>query len=371
MTIFTKGMEIDMRFLNCSSHWTNGKFVLGASLLALAISACGGSTGSPTATSTPVVVVSPPPAPPVISRPDTPEPAPIGPDFHPIGKGWELAWSDEFEGTALDTQKWDAQHDCSGGGNNEKQCYTERSDNIDVANGLLRLIALEESYTGPSNQDDTSQRTQPYTSGKIITRGLADWTYGRLELRAKLPEGQGSWPAFWMLAATDTYGSLWPLFGEIDIMEAVNLGARCDDCTGTDGENRTSNALHFGSPFPNNQFAGDRTQLADNSNPADGYHVWAVEWGEGVMHWFLNDEKYSTITNEAWYTDSDLNNPNAPYDAAFYLILNLAIGGNFPEPLNATGIANTTLPNQFLIDWVRVYQCSTDIEKGLACMDDT
>ena len=326
------------------------KFLLGAPFLAIALSACGGTTGSPTITPPPVVV-TPPPPPPVIQRPATPEPAPIGPDYHPTGKGWELSWSDEFEGTSLDPQKWSPQIECWGGGNDEKQCYTDRSDNVEVVNGLLRLIALEESFTGPNRADDQTQRTQPYTSGKVLTRGLADWTYGRFEMRAKLPEGQGAWPAFWMLAASDTYGTLWPLSGEIDIMEAVNLGARCDECTGTDGENRTN--------------------LADNSNPADGYHVWAVEWGEGVMHWFLNGEKYSTITHDQWYTDADLNNPNAPFDDAFYLILNFAIGGNYPEPLNATGIADSTLPNQFLIDWVRVYQCSTDMNTGLACMDES
>lgn len=344
------------------------KLYCGVLFAAIALSACGGTTGSPTVTTLPVVV-SPPPAPPVITRPETPDPAPIGPDFHPVGKGWSLTWSDEFDGTALDPQKWASQLECWGGGNNEKQCYTQRTDNVEVVNGLLRLIALEESYTGPNRADDTTQTTQPYTSGKVLTRGLADWTYGRFEFRAKLPEGQGAWPAFWMLGATETYGDTWPLYGEIDIMEAINLGARCDTCSGSDGENRTSAAIHYGSEFPNNQYVSERTQLDDNSNPADGYHVWAVEWGEGLVQWFLDGELYYTTTNDMWYTDGDLTNPNAPFDASFYLILNLAIGGNYPEPLNEMGIAETVAPNQFLIDWVRVYQCSSDLEKGLACMD--
>jgi len=151
-----------------------------------------------------------------------------------------------------------------------------------------------------------------------------------------------------LMETTNTYGESWPLTGEIDIMESVNLGARCDDCTGDDGENRTSNALHFGSLFPNNQHVGDRTTLIDETNPAEDYHVWAVEWGEGIMKWFLDGQHYSTIT--------------------FYIIINLAIGGNYPEPLNEGGIADETLPNQLLVDWVRVYQCTEDLDTGLSCM---
>jgi beta-glucanase (GH16 family) len=349
---------------------TISSLFLSAALCSGLLAACGGSSSS--SNPTPVSVIPPPPPPPpppVIKRPQTPVAAPNGPDFLPAEKGWELVWSDEFDGTSLDATKWSMEHACWGGGNNEKQCYTDRADNVEVVNGLLRIVALEERFTGPDFPGDTQQKTQPYTSGKVITRNLADWTYGRFSFRAKLPEGQGSWPAFWMLAATDTYGTTWPLSGEIDIMEAVNLGARCDTCSGTDGENRTSNAIHFGSEFPNNQYVDNRTELADKSNPADGYHVWAVEWGKGVMHWYLDGVKYSTIRNDQWYTDAAPNNPNAPFDAAFYLIINLAIGGNYPEPLNATGIADETLPNQLLVDWVRVHQCSTDKEDGLACMD--
>jgi len=319
--------------------------------------ACSGGNGATNSSISPLGEATPRPTmqAPVIERPSIPSRATTGPDFHPTGNGWDLSWSDEFEGTKIDIQKWSLEHACWGGGNNEKQCYTDRTDNVGVVNGLLRIVALKETFTGPDLPGDTQQKTQPYTSGKLISKDLADWKYGRFEFRAKLPEGQGSWPAFWMLAATDKYGTSWPLTGEIDIMEAVNLGARCDECTGRDGENRTSNALHFGSLFPNNEHTGDRTSLADLSNPSDGYHVWALEWGEGLMHWY-------------WYTDAAPDNINAPFDAPFYLIINLAIGGNYPEPLNAGGIVDETLPNQLLVDWVRVYQCTEDLEKGLACM---
>lgn len=336
--------------------------------MALCLSACGGGTSS-TSQAAPVVVSPPTPAPIVtITRPEVPSAAPSGPDFHPVNKGWVLEWSDEFDTAALDQSKWSQEHACWGGGNNEKQCYTDRIDNVEVINGLLRIVALEETFTGPDFPGDTQQKTQPYTSGKVLSKGLADWKYGRIELRGKLPEGQGTWPAFWMLAAGDAYGNTWPLSGEIDIMESVNLGARCDDCTGSDGENRTSSALHFGNTFPDNRSTGGRTMLLDDTNPADAYHVWAIEWGQGVIKWFLDGELYSSKTNDTWFTSAAPDNVDAPFDQAFYLIINLAIGGNFPEPLNETGIADDSLPNQLLVDYVRVYQCGEDLETGLACM---
>ena len=345
----------------------NKIFTLSITIIA-ALSACGGN--SENIAPPPITVVTPPvvTTPPGVNRPAMPEAAPDGPSYHPLNKGWELIWSDEFDGPSINTNNWNLKNECWGGGNNEKQCYTDRDDNIEIVNGLMRLVALEETFTGPNNDWDSTQNTQPYTSGKITTEGLQAWTYGRMEFRAKLPEGQGSWPAFWMLGASNTYGDSWPLKGEIDIMEAVNLGARCDECTGTDGENRTVYALHFGSQWPNNSLIDGRTHLADNSNPADNYHVWAIEWGKGVIKWFLNGELYGTVRNNQWYTDGAPDNINAPYDQPFYLILNLAIGGNFPEPLNDTGISDDTIPNQFLIDWVRVYQCSTDLVDGLECM---
>lgn len=343
---------------------------LGLGAVSLLLAACGGGSS---ATSAPAPVVVTPPSPPVVTaapeRPPVPSAAPEGPDFHPAGKGWALTWSDEFDGAALDSDKWNSVTECWGGGNDEKQCYTDRADNVELINGLLRIVALDENFTGPNNAGDQSQRTQPYTSGKVLTQGLANWRYGRIELRGKLPEGQGTWPAFWMLGGSGVYGDTWPLYGEIDIMEAVNLGARCDECTGTDGENRTTSALHFGNNFPDNRSTGDSTTLTNQANPADNYHVWAVEWGEGLIKWFLDGALYSTKTNDQWFTSAAPDNVNAPFDESFYLILNLAIGGNYPEPLNETGIAESSLPNQLLVDWVRVYQCEEDMETGLACME--
>ncbi|MEM9839460.1 MAG: glycoside hydrolase family 16 protein [Pseudomonadota bacterium] len=350
-----------------------------AALMSVLAACSGGGSGSSSAPSNAPVSGSPPPPPPppVIERPAVPDPAPNGPDFHPTGKGWSLVWSDEFDGTELDEAKWSPEEACWGGGNNEKQCYTARTDNVEVVNGLLRLIALEEEYTGRTEPiewqtGNNATNTQPYTSGKVRTLGgRGDWTYGRFSMRAKLPAGQGTWPAFWMLPASDTYGNLWPLNGEMDIMEAVNLTASCNTCTGASGENRTSSAIHFGSEWPSNTFIDERTDLPGAVNPSDGYHVYSMEWGEGIMQFFVDDELHFTVQNFEWYTDhpAGAGNDNAPFDAPFYLIINLAIGGNFPEPLNDLGIAETALPAQLLVDWVRVYECTPDPETGLSCME--
>lgn len=338
-------------------------------LILMSAGACGGGGGT-TMPGAPTATVSPPPSPPPPVQTD-PDPAPAGPDFLPVGKGWQLAWSDEFDGTELDRTKWAPEESCWGGGNQERQCYTDRTDNIQVVNGLLRLIAQEETFTGPEfppefNQSSTA--TQPYTSGKVRTRGLADWTYGRVSARMKLPAGQGTWPAFWMLPTENHYGN-WPLSGEIDVMEAVNLGANCDDCSGA-FEDRVYGTLHFGDPFPDNKQFGDRTILPNGALPQDGYHVYSVEWGEGQFDWYVDDVHYHSAISSDWYTSAATadGNPFAPFDRAFYLMFNLAAGGTWPENANENTFDPAAFPSELLVDWVRVYECAPDPGTGRACM---
>lgn len=286
--------------------------------------------------------------------------------------GWQLVWSDDFIGSSLDPAKWQAEESCWGGGNNEWQCYTDRSENISLADGLLRITARKEEWTGPSGDRSTNSKgvsTKPYTSGKIITRHLSDWTYGRISARMKLPRGQGTWPAFWMMPSEDYYGG-WPLSGEIDIMEAVNLGAPCPDC-GSDGvESRIQGALHYGGRWPENKFTHQRESLPDGGNPADTFNVYSVEWGQGLIRWYVNEKPFFEMTEADWYTDADgtAERPQAPFDRPFYLILNLAVGGNLAHNQNAGGVDEKAFPAEFLVDWVRVYQCREDLETGLACM---
>ena len=142
-------------------------------------------------------------------------------------KGWELVWNDEFEADDLDLKKWEFEENCWGGGNNELQCYTSRSENLFIQNGYLIIRAKKETFTGPSEPIDWNSnapdKSLPYTSARIRTKNKGDWRYGRFEVRALLPEGKGIWPAIWMLPTESKYGG-WAASGEIDIMEAINLG---------------------------------------------------------------------------------------------------------------------------------------------------
>jgi beta-glucanase (GH16 family) len=174
-----------------------------------------------------------------------------------------------------------------------------------------------------------------------------------------------------MMPANSVYGG-WPLSGEIDILEGVNLGATCETCTGGVGENRMISAIHFGDYAPKNKLHDTRVALPSNALPSDEFHIWTLEWGEGVMRFYLDGRKYWERTSADWETASPLakSNPVAPFDQPFYIMANLAIGGGLSEKNNDKGVASNVTPAAFLIDWIRIYQCSSDKEKGLACMQD-
>ena len=290
------------------------------------------------------------------------------------GQGWTLVWSDEFDGDRLDPKKWKPEKSCWGGGNYERQCYTGRKENILVKDGLLHLMAREERFTGPDRPPEIAampnpNKTQPFTSGKVRTRGLASWKYGKVEFRAKPPKGQGTWPAVWMMPADDHYGG-WPLSGEIDILEGVNLGARCSECKGNVGENRMLSAIHFGDKAPKNDHIHKRVALPDLSLPSDDFHIWTFEWGKGLMRFYLDGIQYWEVTQDQWNTASPKakGNPIAPFDQPFYIMANLAIGGKLSEDNNDKGIVMNSIPATFQLDWIRIYQCKGDPETGLACM---
>ncbi len=289
------------------------------------------------------------------------------------GAGWELVWADEFEGTALDRSKWTPEVSCWGGGNAERQCYTDRPQNIAVEGGMLLLKAKKERFVGPARppeiaEYDNPRITQSHTSGKVRTIGMHAWRYARVEIRAKVPAGQGSWPAVWMMPEDNAYGA-WPRSGEIDILEAVNIGAKCKACEGG-RENRTISALHFGNFAPANRFVDHRNTLADLSLPSDDFHVYAVEWGEGLIRFLVDDRVHLTVTAEQWGTAAPnaKGRPAAPFDQPFYIMANLAVGGRLSEENNAKGVAARSFPAQFAIDWIRVYRCARDPETGRACI---
>jgi beta-glucanase (GH16 family) len=240
--------------------------------------------------------------------------------------GWELIWSDEFDGSALDLSKWEFEVNARGGGNNELQYYV--TNNARVRDGQLTIEARREKYTGPGG-------TRDYTSSRIRTKRKGDWQYGRFDIRAKLPTGRGIWPAIWMMPTDEKYGG-WPHSGEIDIMEL--LGHEPNKVHGT---------LHYSRPGGRHTYTGTNTTLAHGSF-ADDFHVFRLDWETNTIRWYVDDRLFQTQTN--W--QSRATPFPAPFDQRFHLILNLAVGGNWPGNPDAA----TTFPQSLVVDYVRVYR---------------
>lgn len=276
---------------------------------------------------------------------------------------WSLVWQDEFNGSELDRSKWTVETDCWGGGNEERQCYVDRPENLQVRDGRLSIIARRETTTGPAlpphleAQQPEAQRgrlaTKEYSSARLNSKGKGDWLYGRIEVRAKAPQGQGTWSAVWMLPTENHYGA-WAASGEIDIMEVVNLGTRCQSCPGGI-ENQALGTIHYGGVWPRNVYSGEATVLPPSE---DGYHVYAVQWDPGRITWLVDGRPYATRTYRDWRTEAPgrLQTRFAPFDRPFHLILNLAIGGNLSESRNERGVSPEGFPKSLEIDWVRVFQ---------------
>jgi len=244
--------------------------------------------------------------------------------------GWDLVWNDEFDGTTIDFTKWEHEVNGQGGGNNELQYYTDRELNSLIDDGKLVIRAFKETYTGPDG-------TREYTSARLRTKNKGDWKFGRFEIRAKLPIGQGLWPAIWMLPTDWIYGG-WAASGEIDIMEM--LGHDPQKVYGT---------LHYGGQYPNNVHSGDSYSLYVGSF-SSAYHTFALEWEENEFRWYVDDVLY--LTQTSWSTT---NAPYpAPFDQRFHILLNVAVGGNWPGNPDQT----TTFPQTMIVDYVRVYKKS-------------
>jgi beta-glucanase (GH16 family) len=331
----------------------------------------------------------------VITEPTTPD-TPITPDINlepiddsfqdpsavvAISNQWQMVWQDEFDAAQIDRNKWQFEVNCYGGGNDEQQCYTDRSDNAYLEGGVLKIRALKENFSGPSAQDDdpnynlNNTRIQPYTSARLRTKNSGDWTYGRFEIMAKLPQGQGIWPAIWMLPTDWAYGG-WAGSGEIDIMEAVNLKTLSDEAGAAEGqaESRILGTLHYGRAWPENVYSGQEFHLPDGINPADDFHEYAIEWQAGEIRWYVDDIHFATQTADGWYSqymnnDGQLINGqgSAPFDQKFHLILNLAVGGTWPAGANEKGIDDSVFPQSLDIDYVRVYECSVSPSTGAGC----
>jgi beta-glucanase (GH16 family) len=269
---------------------------------------------------------------------------------------WQLVWSDEFDGDGIDPRKWgfeigngffdyNSHTYVPGWGNQELQYYTSEPANASVSDSCLTIRAIREQIHGCG-----------YSSARLRTRTRAGTPlfakcYGRFEFRAKVPWGKGLWPALWLLPLDEAYGP-WAASGEIDVMEIV--GERPQEYLGS---------LHFGSGFPKRELVTHVHALAGGSTVAD-FHEYAVEWEPGEIRWLVDGQHWAT--QKSWWSCSrqrngkglaargaaDLNDWPAPFDRPFYILMNVAVGGNFP------GVPNreTRFPAELVVDYVRVYE---------------
>jgi beta-glucanase (GH16 family) len=233
-----------------------------------------------------------------------------------------LAWSDEFNGESYDATLWSPQIKGDGFGNNELQYYTGLPRNIYTENGDLVLKVYKEYYKGPDGQE------REYTSGKIWGQGKKFFKYGRVEASYKLPHGKGTWPAIWMMPQSSVYGG-WPNSGEIDIMEFVGYQPNLVHCT-----------VHRGAGSGGN---GSGSNMAINDQE---YNVMRIDWEPGYIKWYSNDKLVHTYNNA--YSGSS----QWPFDQAFYIILNFAVGGDWG---GQQGVDDSIWPQEFRIDYIRVY----------------
>ena len=282
---------------------------------------------------------------------------------------WTLVWNDEFEGDFVDPHKWDFDIGngffdyknhlwIAGWGNEELQYYTPDPRNVFVKDSQLTIRAVKESLHGCG-----------YTSARLKTRQrdgtpLFSKCYGKFEFRAKVPWGKGLWPALWLLPLDDAYGG-WAASGEIDVMEIAG-----------EKPNEVLSSIHFGSTYPMRSLITHIYPLPNGSSVAD-WHVYAVEWEPGEIRFYVDG--VHTCTRDHWWSCSktrddqgvepkraaDLNPWPAPFDQPFYLVMNVAVGGNFP------GVPNTAthFPAEMVVDYVRVYDrvggYGSPVERGL------
>ena len=245
-------------------------------------------------------------------------------------EGYNLKWEDQFEGESLNRDDWNVELHDPGWVNNELQSYVDSPENIYLQDGSLVLKPVENM-----NEDGSVS----YTSRRINTQHKHDFKYGLFEARVKVPEGQGFLPAFWMVPTDENLYGQWPRCGEIDIMEV--LGNNTDTSYGT---------IHYGNPHSESQ--GSYT--LDEGSFSEEYHVFDVEWEPGKISWYVDGKLIHTEDN--WYSategQGEITYP-APFDQPFYIILNLAVGGNWPgNPDDTTDIKNSA----YYIDYVKVYQ---------------
>jgi beta-glucanase (GH16 family) len=242
--------------------------------------------------------------------------------------GYSLTWSDEFSGAEINTDNWGYEIGGSGWGNNELQYHTNR--NAYQKDGLLVIRAQQEAYKGKN-----------YTASRLNTQGKQNFKYGRIDVRARLPEGAGIWPALWMLGKNITDVG-WPKSGEIDIMEMV--GGNSPQDKHPDGDRTTVGTMHWNNNGLNGSYSpvntGGYRKLS--TSLSEEFHVFSIQWDVNGIGWYIDDVRYSFKTI----------NSTQPFREEFFLVMNIAVGGNWPGSPNSS----TAFPQRMVVDYVRVFQ---------------
>lgn len=242
----------------------------------------------------------------------------VSPESYP---NLTLTWEEQFTGDALNRNNWtfETGTGVNGWGNNELQYY--REENTSLVDGHLVITAKEESFSGSN-----------YTSSRLVTMNKRNFRYGRIDVRAALPKGQGIWPAIWMLG-TNFPSVGWPASGEIDIMEMVGGNGR---------ENTVHGTVHWQNQGQHAEFGGSKTR--SSGTYSDEFHVYSIIWTENRIRWLINDEEYHAIDT----SPAELDEFRSP----FFFIVNLAVGGNWPGSPNNS----TSFPQHLILDYIRVFQ---------------
>ncbi|WP_303312736.1 glycoside hydrolase family 16 protein [Hymenobacter sp. BT730] len=256
----------------------------------------------------------------VVPKP-TPKPAEVNAEARDYAQYTELVWSDEFEAGVLDQSRWTYELGGGGWGNRELQAYTNSNENTYLTGGNLVIEAKQQQNGG-----------NPYTSARLITKGKQSFTFGRIDVRAKLPKGKGVWPAIWMLGSNIDQVS-WPACGEIDIMEL--RGSQ---------PGKVLSTMHFGTSTADHRYKSSPEQVLASGTYADDFHIYSVVRSKDQIRVFLDGKQFFTFT--------PADGSPYPFNNPFFMILNLAIGGDF----DGNPDASTQFPQRMTVDYVRFYQ---------------
>lgn len=249
------------------------------------------------------------------------------------GSNYELVWQDNFDGPELNYDNWTSIEgngcpDLCGFGNKELQNYTSASKNLRIENGILIIEAHKEPSDGSE-----------YSSAKLVSKSKGDWQYGKIEIRAKVPFGRGTWPALWMLPTITDRDRKWPYDGEIDIMEHVGYN-----------QGMIYGTIHTESY--NHKIGTQKVDSVEVNDAHIAFHNYTLIWDKDQMTWAIDDEPYFTIDK------NDASYEGWPFDQPYHLIFNLAVGGTWG---GSKGIDDSIWPQTLEIDFVKVYQNSNEI----------